>query len=205
MHEQVLPISLKTFSFDSKLLEVPKTLMEFVHQYQKKKQVIDKKENSDKIKHSFLDNYIMDVFLFIAAILSTIATAAIVHIICKHAQLKALLTGIAFQPVGQTEAMFGSKNEKEYCKCTVQWYMIAALASMILGLIIFILITTRKYRIFRGKLFSNTVMVMLFFSDIKQYMYQFSYAKLLEAFLYLKFLDNLLQVKLHWKENYYTM
>ena len=40
---------------------------------------------------------------------------------------------------------------------------------MIIGLIISILITTRKCRIFRGKLFSNTVTVMLFFSDIKQY------------------------------------
>ena len=40
---------------------------------------------------------------------------------------------------------------------------------MIIGLMIFILVTTRKCRIFRGKLFSNTVTVMLFFSDIKQY------------------------------------
>ena len=38
----------------------------------------------------------MDIFLFIAAKLSMIATAAIVHIACKHAKLKALLTGIAF-------------------------------------------------------------------------------------------------------------
>ena len=102
MHEQVLPISLQTFNFDSKLLEAPKTLKEFVHQYQQKKQVLDKKENSDKIKHSFLDNYIMDIFLFIATILSMIATAAIVYIICKHTQLKTLLMGIAFQPVKQT-------------------------------------------------------------------------------------------------------
>ena len=43
----------------------------------------------------------MDIFLFIAAILSMIATAAIVCIICKHAQLKALLMGIAFQPVNK--------------------------------------------------------------------------------------------------------
>ena len=157
------------FNFDSKLLEAPKILKEYVNQYQQKKQVLDKNRNNDKIKHSFLDNYIMDIFLFIAAILSVIATAAIVHLICKHAQLKALLTGIAFQPVGQTEAMFGSNNESGHCKCTAQWYTIAALASMIIGLIIFILITARKCRIFRGKLFSNTVTVMLFFSDIKQY------------------------------------
>ena len=98
-----------------------------------------------------------------------IATAAIVCIICKDTQLKALLTGIAFQPVGQTEAMFGNNNENKHCKCMVQWYMIAALASMIIGLIIFILITTRMCRIFIGKLLSNTFTVMLYFSDIKQY------------------------------------
>ena len=111
----------------------------------------------------------MDVFLFTATILSMIATAAVVCIICKHTQLKALLTGIAFQPVKQTDDIFGSNNENEHCKCTAQWYTIAALASMIIGLIIFILVTTRKCTIFRGKLFSNTVTVMLFFSDIKQY------------------------------------
>ena len=51
----------------------------------------------------------------------------------------------------------------------MQWYIIAALASMIIGLIIFILGTTRKCRIFGGKLFSNTVNLLLVFSDVKQY------------------------------------
>ena len=102
MHEQVLPISLQMFNFDSNLLEAPKTLKELVHYYQQKKQVLDKKENSDKNKCSFLDNYMMDIFLFIAAILSMIATAALVCAICKHAQLKALLTGIPFQPTNRS-------------------------------------------------------------------------------------------------------
>ena len=98
-HEQVLPISLQAFDFDSKLLEVPKTLQDFVYLYQQKKQILDKCDNNNnKIgKHSFFDNYIMDIFLFIAAILSMRATAAIAHIMCKH--LKALITGIAFQPI----------------------------------------------------------------------------------------------------------
>ena len=43
MHEQVLPISFQTFDFDSKLLEAPKTLKDFVYQYQQKKQILDKK------------------------------------------------------------------------------------------------------------------------------------------------------------------
>ena len=40
----------------------------------------------------------MDIFLFAAAILSMLATAVIVHLVCKHTKLKALLT-IAFQLV----------------------------------------------------------------------------------------------------------
>ena len=124
MHEQVLPISLQMFDLDSKLLKAPKNLKNFVYQYQQKKQILDKRENNgNKLStHSFFDNYIMDVFLFIAAIPSMIATAAIVHIVCKHAKLKALLKGIAFQPIREREAIFGSINENEHCNCNVQWY-----------------------------------------------------------------------------------
>ena len=44
----------------------------------------------------------MDVFLYIAVILSMIARAAIVHIVCKYAKLKALLIGTAFKPINET-------------------------------------------------------------------------------------------------------
>ena len=51
----------------------------------------------------------------------------------------------------------------------VQWYTIAALTLMIIGLIIYIFVTTQKCTIFKRRLYSNTVTVMLFFSDVKQY------------------------------------
>ena len=96
-----------------------------------------------------------------------IATAAIVHIVCRHAKLKALIMGIAFQPVKQMEAIFG--NGKEQHNCTTQWYTIAALSLMIIGPTIYVLATTQKCTIFKRRLYSNTVTVMLFFSDIKHY------------------------------------
>ena len=52
---------------------------------------------------------------------------------------------------------------------TVQWYTIAALTLMIILLIIYICLTTQKCTIFKKRLYSNTVTVMLFFSDVKQY------------------------------------
>ena len=64
------------FDFNSKLLESPKTLKDFVYQYKQKKEILDKHENqNNKIsKHLFLNNYTMDIFLFIVTILSVVAT-----------------------------------------------------------------------------------------------------------------------------------
>ena len=109
----------------------------------------------------------MNTFLFIATILSIIATAAIVHLVCKHTKLKVLIMGIAFQPIKQTEAIFDTGKVQH--TCTVQWCTVAVLTSMIIGVIIYVLATMQKCTIFKGRLYSNTVTVMLFFSDIKQY------------------------------------
>ena len=109
----------------------------------------------------------MDIFLFIAAIVSMLATAAIIHLVCKHTKLKALVTGITFQPIKQSEALTGKENIIQ--NCTAQWYTIAALTLMLIGLVIYIFTTTQRCTIFKRKLYSNTVNVMLFFSDVKQY------------------------------------
>ena len=49
-----------------------------------------------------------------------IATAVIVYIVCRHAKLKSLITGIAFQPIKQTEAIFGTgKRTTQLCHAMV--------------------------------------------------------------------------------------
>ena len=109
----------------------------------------------------------MDIFLFVSAILSMIATAVIVHLVCRHTKLKALLTGIAFQLVKQTEALFDHDQMQKHC--TVQWYTIVALTLIIISLTVYICLIMQKCTIFKRSFYSNTVRVMLFFSDIKQY------------------------------------
>ena len=122
--EQVFPISLQTFEFDSKLMKVPNTLQDLVYQYNQKGQILNK-INNKTTKHSFFDNIIMDIFLFLylAAILSMIATIEIIHLVCRHTKLKALLIGIAFQLVKQTGAIFG--NGKDQKNFAMHWYTIA--------------------------------------------------------------------------------
>ena len=43
-HKQILPISLQSFKFNSDLLQVPKTLKDFVPQFQHKKEIFDLQE-----------------------------------------------------------------------------------------------------------------------------------------------------------------
>ena len=95
-----------------------------------------------------------------------LAVIANIHITCRHAKLKALLNGIAFQPVKQTEAVVANQT-KEYC--TAQWYAIAALTMMTILHIVYICLSNQRCTIFKRRLYPNTVTIMLFFSDIKQY------------------------------------
>ena len=107
--EQVLPISLKKNPFNNKLLKAPGTLKGLGQQYRQKSQMPDKPQES-KTNQTFFDNIAMNIFLFTAAIISMLAVFAIIHIVCRHAKLKALLIGIAFQPVKQAEAVVSNQT-----------------------------------------------------------------------------------------------
>ena len=69
------------------------------------------KSQENKAKNEFFDNIAIDIFLFVAAIISMLAVIAIIDIVCRHATLKVLLTGIAFQPVKQAEAAAPHQTE----------------------------------------------------------------------------------------------
>ena len=110
--QQVFPIALQTSECDTKLLQAPKTLKDLVRQHKQKGQRLEKSKN-DANKKSFFNNIVMDIFLFIAAVCSMLATTAIIHLVCKHTKLKALVTEITFQPIKQTEALIDKENNTE--------------------------------------------------------------------------------------------
>ena len=89
--KQTLPISLDISKFDSKLLTTPKNLKDFIHQYNCKKEILNLKERHDTTdinlnanKSFFSINSIVDVFLFIAAIISLLVTNLAIYLLCKH-------------------------------------------------------------------------------------------------------------------------
>ena len=76
--------------FDSELLTAPRNLKDFIHQYISRKEIFDLNERHDTTtdlttnKNFFSNNYILDVFLFITAIISVLVTNLAIHLLCKH-------------------------------------------------------------------------------------------------------------------------
>ena len=163
--KQVLPISLQATLFDSKLLKAPGTLKGLVQQDKQKSKMLDEAQNV-KPKNEFFGNIAVDIFLFAATIIPMLTVTAIIHLVCRNVKLKALLPGIAFQSVNQAEAVV-TKQTKEFC--TAQWYVIAALTVLTILLIFYICLSNQKCTLFKRRLYSNTVIIMLFSSDVRQY------------------------------------
>ena len=92
MTEQTLPISLNISKFDPTLLTASSDLKEFINSYTNHKEIFDLQERHDNMelntnKNLFSDNYIVDIFMFISAIVSLLATILTVYLLCKHKKL----------------------------------------------------------------------------------------------------------------------
>ena len=79
--EQILPVSLNISKFDKTLLTASTDLKEFISSYTKNKKTFDSQERHDSDntesntnKNFFSDNYMVDTFMFISAVISLLAT-----------------------------------------------------------------------------------------------------------------------------------
>ena len=119
--DQTLPISLNISKFDSNLLTASSNLKDFINQYAYKKEIFDLKERQDNMalitnKNFFSDNYVMDVFLFIAVIISLLATTLTIYLLCKHKKCRTLMVSLVLQQVKEV----GTVTQEEInTKCKI--------------------------------------------------------------------------------------
>ena len=97
--KQTLPISLHVSKFDSNLLTASNDLKDFIQWYTHDKEIFHLQERHNNTvlitnKKVFSDNYVIDIFLFIAAIISLLATTLTIYIICKHKKLRMLMASL---------------------------------------------------------------------------------------------------------------
>ena len=112
----------------------PQTLKEYISQYIQKKEIFDLKERyaineidiDSPNKNFFTNNFIVDIFIFIIAIILTITTLLIIYVLCKHNKLRTLVASLVLQQVKEVSASTIKQDINNACDCTSQFYIILA-------------------------------------------------------------------------------
>ena len=120
-------------------------------------------------KNFFSNNFIVDVFLFITAIISLLVTTLVIYLLCKHKKLRTLVTSLALQQIKEVGTVTIQEEVTTPCTCKIQFYIIFALSISIIGLVIFAVLHSRKLKLCRGHLYSNAVKIILFISYVQYY------------------------------------
>ena len=156
-------------------MSAPQTLKDYISQYKQKKEIFGVTERHDTIdlespnKNFFTNNLIVDIFVFSTVIILALATIIILYLLCKHNKLRTLGASLALQQVKEIGTSATKHDTNNACNCTQQFYIILALSTSICRSVLLAILQARRITLCRGQLFSNTVKIMLFISDVQYY------------------------------------
>ena len=102
-------------------------------------------------KNFFSDNYTMDIFVFISAMISLLTTPSTIYSLCKHKKIRGLIASLVLHQVKEVGAVSQDTNSE----CTPFAYI--GIILTILSLIIITFLHYRKLNFCKGHRFSNAV------------------------------------------------
>ena len=110
----------------------------------KERHDIDEIDIESPNKNFFTNYFIVDIFVFTIAIISTITTLIILYVLCKHNTLRTLVESLALQQVKEISTSMAKQDTNNACDSTSQFYIILALSISIIGLVIFTILQVRR-------------------------------------------------------------
>ena len=149
--KQPLPVSLESFQLNSKLMHAPVMLRDFLDQYQENRITATKWKSPTSKFRSFINSFLIDMFVFIVAVLTLFIIFVIIHIITGQSKLKVLVATMALQRVRAVDALNTNRHTQN---CSSELLKIL----MILNLVIVVSPLLRKIRksvFFQGQLFQT--------------------------------------------------
>ena len=91
----------------------------------------------------FLNSFLADIIIFVAALLTIIVTLVVIYVVYGQSKLKALVANITVQHIQGTESADPGFQEVN-CTCQTQWYIIGMLLLILLGMVIFVTSKMKK-------------------------------------------------------------
>ena len=167
MHQmQVLPISIESFNMSPSLVQVPKTLKEYINQYQENRKLVEAKEKiiKEPTFNTFISSYVVDAIRFATGIFTVILTFVITYVLCRQSKLKSIIANRALQHGKTIEAA----TIKETESCNFELMQLLIIVNLVMTVLL-IFIKLKKRKIFQGHLFTNMVRINLFLANTQSY------------------------------------
>ena len=122
---------------------------------------------SFKFSKNFFFSYIVNIFMFTSSIFSIITIMLVVYLFCKHKHIRTLVASLILNKIKEVEANSNSNPETNNYECRTLAYI--GIILTVLSSIIVMFLHYRKSRLCRGYNFSNAAKIMLFISDVQNY------------------------------------
>ena len=105
--------------------------------------------------------------MFTSSIISIITIILVIYLFCKHKHIRTIVASLILHKIKEVEANSNPKPETNNYECRTLAYV--GIILMVLSIIIVIFLHYRKSRLCRGYRFSNVMKIMLFISDVQNY------------------------------------
>ena len=171
-YEQPLPIHLNIPPYDNSLTNRPSKLKEFLDNYIQSKdndEIFDLQKRHtthtfSPYKNFFL-NQIVNIFTFTSSIISIITIKVVIYLFCKHKHIRTIVASLILHKTKKVEAKLTTETNNP--KCSTLAYI--GMTMTILSMAVVIFLHYRKSKFCRGYKFSNIVKIVLFISDVQNY------------------------------------
>ena len=170
-YEQPISIHLNIPHYDNSLTNRPSKLKEFLHNYihsTNDRETFDLQERHtthifSPYKNVFL-NQIVNIFTFTSSIISIITIMLVIYLFCKHKHIRTIVPSLILH-TAEVEAKLTTETNNPECGTLA--YIGMALTILSTASVIFL--HYRKSEFFRGYRFSNIGKIVLFISDVQNY------------------------------------
>ena len=116
---------------------------------------------------NFFFNQIVNIFTFTSSIISIITITLVIYLFCKHKHIRTIIASLILHKTKEVEANSNSNSETNNYECGTLAYI--GMVLTVLSMITVIFLHYRKSKLCRGYRFSNVVKIVLFISDVQNY------------------------------------
>ena len=172
-YEQPLPLNLSIPHFDNSLRHTPTKLKDFMNDcINNDKEIFDLQQKhaieslTFTSNKNFFSSHIVNIFMF-TSIISIITIMLVIYLSCKHKHIRTIVASLILHKIKEVEANSNPNPEMDNYECRTLAYV--GIILMVLSMIIVIFLHYRNSRRCRGYKFSNAAKIMLFISDVQNY------------------------------------